>query len=267
MKTKIILAFLVITLAACTPTQPNTMDIQNTAVAIVQTGVALTQTALPTATFSPPTFTPTALPTSLPPATATATQPIFPIHIILTPDAIQVERWKEYQAELAKVVLSFDPDHPEGYDPETYKDALCEWDILGQSGQEMYVWAECASTDDLRHPKNPAVIYLKPDGSIREVDIARAGMDRRNQLAVYDLHLFPINVQEKLCLYYFQGIVPQCASIIPDYVPHLGQQPREGILTSHREYREGHAEEPPLVVLSVIQTSTPPATQLSTSTQ
>ena len=49
MKTKIMIAFLVITLAACAPAQTNTTDIQNTAVAIVQTGVALTQTALPTA--------------------------------------------------------------------------------------------------------------------------------------------------------------------------------------------------------------------------
>jgi len=253
-------------LTACrnNPRATEMTKVQNTAIAIVQTDVALTQTALPIATLPPPTV----LSTSTPAATPTPTQPIVPI---LTPDAIQVETWKEYQAELAKVVLSFNPDHPEGYDPEAYKDALCEWDILGQSGQEVYVWAMCASTNGLNRPMNPAVIYLKPDGSIREVNIARAGMDRRNQLAVYDLHLFPMNVQEKLCLYYFQGIVPQCGSIIPDYVPLDYGQTRESALLlhlyyrigqleygkGHLEYKEGHPEEPPLVVLSAMPTATP----------
>jgi len=103
------------------------------------------------------------------------------------------------------------------------------------------------------------------------VDNVRAGMDRRNQLAVYDLHLFPINVQEKLCLYYFQGIVPQCGSIIPDYVPLDYGQTRESVLRlhlyyridhleygkGHLEYKEGHPEEPPLIILSAMPTATP----------
>jgi len=265
-----IVLFALLTACGNTSQAAETTKVQNTAVAIAQTGVALTQTAMPTATLPPPTFTPTASSTSTPEATATQTQSIAPTPII-TPDAIQVERWKEYQAKLAKVVLSFDPDHPEGYDPEAYKDALCEWDILGQSGLEMYVWATCASTDGLRHPMNPAVIYLEPDESIREVDNVRAGIDRRNQLAVYDLHLFPINVQEKLCLYYFQGIVPQCGSIIPDYVPLDYGQTRESVLRlhlyyridhleygkGHLEYKEGHPEEPPLIILSAMPTATP----------
>ena len=49
MKAKIIIVFLVITLAACAPTQLNTTDIQNTALAMARTGVVLTLTALPTA--------------------------------------------------------------------------------------------------------------------------------------------------------------------------------------------------------------------------
>jgi hypothetical protein len=174
------------------------------------------------------------------------TQPPPPI---FTPDATQVERWKEYQTELAKVLFSFDPEHPEGYDPEAYKNALCEWDILGQSSQEMYVWAECAPSSELGHLMNPAIIYLESDGSIREVNVSRAGTDPRTQFAVYDLHLFPISVQEKLCLYYFY-LTPQCTNITPDYVfsPYL--QPRLGVLLSHLEYRKGQAEEPPLIVLS-----------------
>jgi hypothetical protein len=94
MKTKIMIAFLVITLAACAPAQTNTTDIQNKAVAIVQTGVALTQTGMPTP--APPTIP------------------------IITPDAIQLERWKEYQTELAKSILPYDPSPI----------VLCEWAIL-----------------------------------------------------------------------------------------------------------------------------------------
>jgi hypothetical protein len=203
----------------------------------------------------PPLVVLSVIQTLTPPATATATQPIFPIHIILTPDTIQVERWKEYQAELAKVLLSFPPPERR-YDPEEYKKAICEWDVLGRSGQEVYVWAACASTDGLWHPTNPAVIYLKPDGSIREVNVAIPGTDSNTQLEVYDLHLFPIDVQKKLCLYYF-GWASKCNSIIPGYVVPYQQPPREGVLISHLRYREGYAEEPPLIILSAMPTATP----------
>ena len=244
MTTKILITLLAFTLVACA--QTNTADIQNTAVAIARTGVALTQTALPT---------------SLPPATPIPTEPSPPI---ITPDAIQVERWKEYQTELAKVLFSFDPEHAEGYDPEEYKDALCEWDILGQSGQEVYVWARCTSADGLSSISNPAVIYLESDGLIREVNVARAKADRRTQFAVYDLHLFPISVQEKICLYYFFGTVPQCDSIIPNYHPRNGLSSRERVLISHLWSRTSHAEEPPLIIISAMPTSTPATTPTAT---
>jgi hypothetical protein len=145
-------------------------QVQNTALAIVWTDVALTQTAIPTATLPPPTFTPTNLPTSIPthplPPTFTPTDlptsiPTEPPPPILTPDAIQVERWQEYQTELAKALYSYDPNdpsHQEGYYPGADKDALCEWDILGQSGQEVYVWAACVSADGLWLERHPAVI-------------------------------------------------------------------------------------------------------------
>jgi hypothetical protein len=54
---------------------------------------------------------------------------------MITPDPVQVERWKEYQTELAKSLLSFLP-------PE---EVLCEWEILGRSDQKVYVWAVCTS--------------------------------------------------------------------------------------------------------------------------
>ena len=71
MKTKTIIALLTLTLAACAPagtTPPvNLTEVQNTAIAAVWTDVALTQTALPTATLeaTPAIALPTILPTLL----------------------------------------------------------------------------------------------------------------------------------------------------------------------------------------------------------
>ncbi len=226
-----LLAFQVIALAGCAPAQLNTANVQNTAIALNQTALPIDT---PIATYVSPT--PSPIPTQPPP-------PIF------TPDAIQVERWKEYQTELAKVLFSYDPNHLEGgYDPEAYKDAICEWDILGQSGLEAYIWAECISGLALK--SNPAVVDLKPDGSIRKVNVPSVEINHDlNQF--YDLHLFPIEVQEKLCLYYFYGFVPQCHDITSAYIPSFNLQ-REEVLLSHLKYRKSHAEEPPLVVLSAI---------------
>jgi hypothetical protein len=192
----------------------------------------------PPSTFTPTAtieyFAPTAIPTLSPP-------PIF------TPDAIQVESWQEYQAELAKVLLY-------GYGPEAYKGALCEWDILGQSNQEAYLWVACISADGLWLESLPVVIYLKHDEAIREVNIPNIEIDRHTQTETYDLHLFPINIQEKLCLYYFYGYVPQCNSITSKYFPVYHLRPGESSLLSHLKYRKEHRDEPPLIVLSATPT-------------
>src|SRR5688500_3590697 len=98
-------------------------------VAALPPEIPVPTTILPTSTpatiFIPAIVTPSPLPT----------EPIIPI---LTPDAIQVEKWKEYEGELAKLVLS-----DSGAEFPRYKDALCEWDILGRAGDEVYVWAQC----------------------------------------------------------------------------------------------------------------------------
>jgi|GEM_PF-2573545 len=60
MKNILLIALIASILTACAPAQPDTINLQNTALAIVQTGIALTQTALPTVTVPPPTFTATA---------------------------------------------------------------------------------------------------------------------------------------------------------------------------------------------------------------
>ena len=70
---------------------------------------------------SPITITPSPLPT----------QPTIPF---ITPNPIQVERWKEYEDALAR-----EPLFNEGLS------VLCEWEILGKSEMEVYVWASCKS--------------------------------------------------------------------------------------------------------------------------
>ncbi|CAG1013223.1 hypothetical protein ANAEL_04639 [Anaerolineales bacterium] len=238
---------LIALLTACgtTPKAAEAAKIQNTAFAIVQTSVALTQTALPTATLPPPTFTPNILSTSTPPATATFTPPVASV---FTPDALQVERWKEYQAELAKAVLSSNPEL--GNNPAVYKDALCEWDILGQSGQEVYVYAVCVIANGNGDMRKPVIVYLEPDGSIQKIkppEIKKANSE------MFDYGPFPIDVQEKFCYYFdpFPSDLPPCpySSTYP--------RPRLDLLYAHIEYRKTHSEEPPLVVLSAMSTATP----------
>lgn len=225
---------------------------------IPEQGSSATTTSSPTLTPFPSTVTPTSTPdvvfvTDVPTVLPTPQPPP-----ILTPDAIHVERWQEYQTELAKALLGFDPDRPEGFDPDAHKGALCEWDILGQSGRELYVWVDCDSVNGLLHHGDPTVVYLASDGSIREVNVVRARVDPRTQLAVYDLHLFPTSVQETLCLYYFFGWVPQCSSIVSDYIPANGLSARERVLISHLDYRKVRAEVPPMVILSTGITVMPP---------
>ena len=100
--------------------------------------------ALPTETSIPTAVSSTAVPTStlIPVAITPSPLPTLPTISVLTPDAVQVERWKEYQTELEKLVLAQHSSQKIPFD-ET---ALCEWDILGRSGQEVYVWAMCGTT-------------------------------------------------------------------------------------------------------------------------
>lgn len=133
--------------------------------------------------------------------------------------------------ELAKVVI-----YGYRYGPDIYKNALCEWDILGRSGQEVYIWAYCATIEGDVDRIRPAVIYLEANGIIRKVKIAGfKGPD-------FNLDLFPKDVQEKLDEYYFNVCV-NCG------------RPEE--LRTHLLYRETHPEVPPLVVLSAKPTVTP----------
>ncbi|MEW6239557.1 MAG: hypothetical protein AB1564_01945 [Chloroflexota bacterium] len=234
MKTQIVIAQLAIILGACAPlVTPLPTEI------FIQTGVS------PTATTVYPTSSPI------------PTQPPLPI---FTPDAIQIERWQEYQTELAKALFVYNPSFPIwGYGPDAYTDALCEWDILRQRGQQVYVWVACApaSNSPLKGNsrvvrQNPAVIYLEPNGAVRGISVAEESIDHQSQLLVYDLNLFSIDIQEILCMYYFINVL-QCydmfATIRLDYL-----QSRQSVLASHLKFRESHPGEPPLIVLSATPT-------------
>jgi hypothetical protein len=180
----------------------------NTAFAIVQTGIALTQTAMPTVT---PTNTPTALPTATTTPTSIPTQPSVPI---ITPDAIQVEKWKEIEKELAKNILPMD----------SVESVLCEWDILGRSEQKVYVYAICASLagDD----SFPVVIHFRADGSIHNVEIPHRASEWSSNIN----RMFPKEIQAKFKLYVYSE--------------------RYAEMLNHLRFRLYHPEEPPLVVLS-----------------
>ena len=164
----------------------------------------------------------TDIPTSLPP------QPTMPI---ITPDAVQVERWKEYQTELAKLVLS-----DSGAEFPLYKEALCEWDILGRSDQEVYVWARCRTANS--GDRRPAVIYLATDESIQKVEVPFHVSAWESTIQ----KLFPADVRDKIELYFYLSSINS-------------GRPEE--LRKHLIFRLTHPEVPPLTILSTMPVPTP----------
>jgi len=171
---------------------------------------------LPTETPIPTVVSPTSVPTStlIPVTIAPTITPTRPGETLITPDGIQVERWKEYQTALAKNVLAHLP----------LEEVLCEWEILGRSGNDVYVWAVCSGK--VGGGSVPAIIHLEIDGAIQSVERAK-NWSR-------DIpRLFPPDVREKFAYY---------------------QAGRAGELIEHIEWRRTHPEEPPLIVLSATLT-------------
>lgn len=205
---QLISSLLCLFLFACISNPQISGETSSTAIAFVQTSIFLTQTITPTSFLTPivtiesPTLIPTPTQNSI---------------LIITPDASQVKKWKEYQSELAKLVLS----HPGGEYP-FYEDTLCEWDILGHDDGKLYVWAECAYN---AWGRGPAVIYVETDGSIKGVEYAFPGYGRDNVIK----ELFPLDVQLKIYSYFSSA--------------------RSQEMIEHIKYRFMHPEEPPLIVL------------------
>ena len=184
----------------------------------------------PTATFLPvsPTVTQTAtfpLPTAL---FATITPSPFPPQVLITritPDVVQVERWKEYEVALAKTLLSFvSPEH-----------VLCEWDILGRSdsGRDVYVWTLCAAVGTsgiISAASVPALIHLERNGAVHSIEIPRDG----TAYAEDTVRMFPAAIRDKFDLY---------------------NSGRAGDMEKHLEWRRTHPGEPPSIVFSATPAS------------
>ncbi|MBI5945582.1 MAG: hypothetical protein HY864_14570 [Chloroflexi bacterium] len=166
------------------------------------TKVVQTETAIPTLTFTP---VPTSTLTSVP-----FTPTITPAPIATT----KVERWMEYEHVLALEIL-------------WSSDAICEWSILGQKNQEIYVWAICETkTTNLAMRSagsSPAVIFLGNNGSIEKVQIPGDG----TQYGIDIRKMFPKQLHDK--------IFEQSVGIDE--------------MLSHIELRQINPE-PPLIVLS-----------------
>ena len=161
---------------------------------------------------SHPEIPPLIVLSAVPTGTPIPTQLIIPV---ITPDVIQVERWQEYQTELAKSLLSFLP-------PE---EVLCEWEILGRSGQEVYLWAVCTGGMYDSSTSTSVLIHLEADGAVQSVEIPGSGSKRNSNI----LKMFPAYVRDKFASYHFGGAMK---------------------MSEHIDWRQSHPETPPLIVLS-----------------
>jgi hypothetical protein len=210
MKTQIIIKIIlpVIILVSCGP------------VAIPVTITSAIPGVISTLTPSLPVPTSTLTPI---PATASPL-PTNPRVTLITPDSAQLERWREYETALAKTFLPFLP-------PD---EVLCEWELLGQSDQEVYVWAECRSTIPIGDTGQfsgadiPAVIHLGTDGVVQSVKIPGAGTDYGPDIR----KMFPLDVQVMI----------------------FGRLIDFNRLSAHLEWRRDHPEEPPLIVFDATLT-------------
>ena len=186
-----------------------------------QTAIPPTETSIPTVVSSTPVPTSTFIPVIYTPS-PTPPGPIFPV---ITPDPIQVERWIEYEVALANVLLP--PNSLRG-------EVLCEWELLGRSEREIYVWAVCQSppyTAEL--PPSivsiPAIVHLGENGSVQSVEIPGSGSHYTRDID----RMFSTEVQEKFDQYHFGR-----AKTMSEYI----------------NWRREHPGEPPMLIFSITLT-------------
>ena len=184
--------------AVVLPTEAPTPTIISPAPTIVS------PTPVPASTSQPVIVTPSPLPT----------EPIVPI---ITPDTIQIERWREYEDALIEAFFR------SYLSPE---EAVCEWEIMGRTEQEVYVYAYCAGiySSNPSQASIPAVIHIRMDGSVESAEIPGAGTSYGPDIR----RMFPSDVQERIFgrSIYFQEMADRL------------------------RWRRGHPDEPPWVVLS-----------------
>jgi hypothetical protein len=135
----------------------------------------------------------------------------------ITLDEAQVERWQEYEKALAqKLMPPIAPEH-----------VLCEWEPLGRSDRQLYVWTICTvlnpdlEISPLYFPVAtlPAVIETNPDGTIQRVEIPQYGENYLSDLR----RLFPNDL--------------------------FRMSADAGGMEQHLDLRRQHPNEPPLIVL------------------
>jgi hypothetical protein len=172
-------------------------------------------------------ITPTGLPALIQTAYVTTTPSPIPtatntMQVAITANPDQLARWREYERALASKFLSYLP-------PE---EVICEWEILGQSEQEVYVWAVCLGLPPAGRSEKyapiasiPSAIHLGSDGSVQSVELPRD--DGNPSYSEGIRKIFPIDVQERI----FNNLI------------------NYGALTDHAKLRRKNPG-PPLIVLS-----------------
>jgi hypothetical protein len=196
-----------------------------------ETTVLSTETLI-SKTISPtPVPTSTALPVTVPPSPL-PTEPIIPA---ITPNVTQIERWNEYEDALAKAFFkSF-------LRPE---EVVCEWEILGQTEQEVYVYAHCAGIYSATPSQAsiPAVIHIEANGAVTSAEIPGAGTSYAPDIR----QMFPPDVQERIFI---------------QPVNYIGTDAyRRAIERADRlRWRRGHPDEPPWIVISALGIEPTPA--------
>jgi hypothetical protein len=113
-------------------------------------------------------------------------------------------------------------------------EVVCEWQVLAQSADEVYVWAVCMGTAlvgqvNPGYPRVsiPAVIQLREGGAVQNVEVPGAGTLYARGIR----EMFPTDVQER---------------IFNDEIEYQR-------LGEHLLWRIEHPEEPPVFVLDATQ--------------
>jgi hypothetical protein len=72
--------------------------------------------------------------------------------------------------------------------------AICEWEVLGQTPQDLYVWVVCQSIANDSAVSVPAAVHLGTDGRVARVDVPRDG-----SLYAQDVRaLFPQDLHQRI---------------------------------------------------------------------
>jgi len=211
-KNKYLAILILMFLAACNVEEPITRDPQQ---ATHTPGATLTihsTISMPISTAVPSVVS-TAMVTPIPQTPS----PWPTVPLIITPSADQLARWQEYEKSLAETFLSH-------IIPEN---VICEWVLLGQSEEEIYVWVSCQSVVPNINGRYagisaPGVIYLGTDGSIQNI---RRIVTWSDEIQNY----FPPDLQDLL----FSGEI----------------KPQVRQMFGHIDFRMENPE-PPLIVLS-----------------